>query len=134
MTITTTFSAPAGATPSLASCAFFAVAWSSLLQPSAPSMAKPAAPAPPARRACLRVKSPAKRLGVAPRDVDRADRVLVGQLVEHLAHHPVHVALVVAEVVEERLQGRPGDLELGRCEGEPEGLLVGADQVDVVVS
>jgi hypothetical protein len=37
------------------------------------------------------------------------------------------VALVVTEIVEEGLQGRPGDLELGRREGEPVGLPVRAD-------
>src|SRR3954471_15358214 len=98
ITITTTLSAPAGAMPSLASRT--SPAASSLLQPAPPSSARPAAPAPPARSACLRVRSSAKRLGVAPRDVDRADRVLVGQLVEHLAHHAVHVTLVVTEIVE----------------------------------
>ena len=30
-------------------------------------------------------------LPAAARDVDRADRVLVGQLLEHLAHDGVHV-------------------------------------------
>jgi len=35
----------------------------------------------------------------------------------------------MAEVVEERLQGRPGDLELGRGEIEPSRDIVGADEV-----
>ena len=54
-------------------------------------------------------------------DVDRADGVFLGELVEHLAHHVVHDALVVPEIVEERLKGRVSDLQLGGREVEPVG-------------
>jgi hypothetical protein len=42
--------------------------------------------------------------------------VLVGELLEHLADDRVDIALVVAEIVGERPQRRPGDLQLGGCE------------------
>src|SRR5947207_9175836 len=51
-------------------------------------------------------------------ELDRANRVLVRELGEDLADHRVHLALVVAEVVEERAQRRMGDLELRRRELE----------------
>jgi len=59
--------------------------------------------------------------------------VFLGELVEHLAHDVVHDALVVAEIVEERLKGCVSDLELGGCEVEPVGDLVGPNQVKLVV-
>ena len=47
-------------------------------------------------------------------ELDRPDRVLVGKLLEHLVDDPQHLALVVAEVVEQRSQRGVGDLELRR--------------------
>src|SRR5215218_6679641 len=120
ITTTTTFIAPTGAWPSLIS---LPAASPSLSQPAAPSSVRPAAPAPPARSMSRRVSSSAKPLGTAPRDVDRTDRVLVGELVQHLAHDLVDVAFVVTEVVEHRLQRRPGDLELCRGQIQPIGDL-----------
>src|SRR5205807_682017 len=55
---------------------------------------------------------------LAPADVDRADGVLVGQLVEHLVDDPVDVGLVVPEAVEESVQRRVRDLQLRRSELE----------------
>src|SRR5690606_10245480 len=45
-------------------------------------------------------------------DPDRPDRVLVGELVEHLADHPVDLGLLVAEVVEQAAERGVRDLEL----------------------
>ena len=59
--------------------------------------------------------------------------MFLGELVEHLAHHVVHDALVVAEIVEERLKGRVSDLQLGGREVEPVGDLIRPDQVELVV-
>src|ERR671919_883841 len=130
ITTTTTFIAPGGAgwrvkldSPD---------ASSSLSQP-APSSVRPAAPAPPAWIRRRRVRSWPKSLRPAPGDVDRADGVLVGELLHHLTHDLVHVALVVAEVVEERLQRRPGDLQLGGRQVEPVGDVVRPDQVELFV-
>src|SRR5215207_2231591 len=131
ITTTTTFIAPTGALPSLTS---WPAASCSLSQAAALISVRPAAPAPPARSTSRRVSSSAKPLGGAPRDVDRADRVLVGELVQHLAQDLVDVALVVTEVVEHGLQRRPGDLELGRGQIQPVRDLVGTDQVELVVS
>src|SRR5918996_3692418 len=130
ITTTTTFIAPGGA------------GWrwkldlpeaSSLSQPAAPSRPRPAAPAPPALLRRRRVTSWLNWLGPAPRDVDRADRVLVRELVHHLAHDLVNVPLVVAEVVAERLQRRPGDLQLRGGQVEPVRDLVRPDQVELFV-
>src|SRR5215213_2489775 len=131
ITTTTTFIAPTGAWPSLIS---LPAASPSLSQPAAPSSVRPAAPAPPARSTSRRVSSSAKALGAAPRDVDRTDRVLVGELVQYLADDLVDVSLVVAEVVQQRLQRRPGDLQLAGGQVEPVGDLVRADEVKLVVS
>src|SRR4051794_23234616 len=69
---------------------------------------------------------PALSGGVAPAgelalEVDRADLVLAGELGEHLPHDALHVALLVAEVVVERLERRVGDLQLRGGELEVEG-------------
>lgn len=45
--------------------------------------------------------SPGRALPVRATDVDRGDRVLVGELVEDLADEVLHVALVVPVVVEQ---------------------------------
>ena len=60
------------------------------------------------------------------------DEVLVRQLVEHLANKLVHIPLIVPEIIEERLEGGPCDLELGRREIEAVGDLVWLDQVQLV--
>src|SRR5512134_4043887 len=104
MTTTTTFIALAGAARRTAALAWSAT-WSSLSQAAAPSSVRPAAPAPPTRIRSRRVSSSLKRS--APRDVDRADRVLVRELVQDLARDLLDIVLVMPEVVEERLQGRP---------------------------
>jgi peroxiredoxin len=83
---------------------------------------------PRSRTGCMRAA-----LTAALADVDGPDGVLVGQLVEHLADDVVDIALVVAEVVQQGLQGGPGDLELGRSEIEPVSDLVRSDQVEVLV-
>src|SRR3954467_10469327 len=75
--------------------------------------------------------------GVAPAgelalEVDRADLVLAGELGEHLAHDALDVALLMAEVVVERLQRSVRDLQLRGGELEGEGRLVGADEVGFV--
>src|SRR5829696_1141768 len=113
--------------------------------PRVESSASPAAPAPPARRSSRRETAKprgrrplASPSGGMPRlpalgDVDRAYRVLVGQLSEDLAHDVVDIALIVAEIVEEGLQRGVGDLQLGWSEIEPVGDLVGPDQVQLVV-
>jgi hypothetical protein len=59
--------------------------------------------------------------------------VFLGELREHLPHHLVHDALVVAEIVEERLKGCVSDLQLCGRELEPVGDLVGPYQVQFVV-
>src|SRR5215211_1582210 len=132
MTRTTTFIAPGGA--GLRSKAALPEASSPLSQLEAPSSARPAAPAPPVCINRRRVTSSRKPLRPAPRDVDRADGVLVRQLFEHRADDLVHVALVMAEVVEERLQRGPGDLQLGRGQVEPVGDLVRPDQMQLFFS
>src|SRR5215212_3566581 len=53
--------------------------------------------------------------------VDCADRVLVGQLCEHLVDHLDHVSLLVPEVVEQALERGVGDLQL--CRGELEVIV-----------
>src|SRR5919206_3578199 len=63
------------------------------------------------------------------REVDRADRRLVGELREHLADHAVHVGLFVAEVVEQGLQGRVHDLQLRCRQLQAEGVVAGSDEV-----
>ena len=47
-------------------------------------------------------------------ELDRADRVLVGELVEHLVDDAQHLGLVVAEVVEQGAERGMSDLELRR--------------------
>src|ERR671919_494115 len=96
ITTTTTFMAPAGACARRAGGAPVA---SSLSQALAPRTVSPTAPAPPARMRSRRVMSGATLcpLTSALVYVDAADRVLVGQLREHLAGDLENVALVVAE-------------------------------------
>ena len=70
-------------------------------------------------------------LSAPVRDVDRADRRLVGQLGQQLVDDLVDVVLVVAEVVAHRAQRGVHDLQLRRREVEREGDLVGSDEVRI---
>ena len=81
------------------------------------------------RRSLKARVAPAGQLAL---EIDRADVVLVGELREHFADDALHVALLVAEVVIERLERRVGDLQLRRGQLEAEGRLVRADEVRVV--
>src|SRR5436190_9628653 len=83
----------------------------------------PAELSPPGR--ALRGVEPLTPLRQLAAEVDRAHVVLGRQLVEHLADDVLHVALLVAEAVEHRLERRVRDLQLGRCEVEPEGRFTG---------
>ena len=49
-------------------------------------------------------------------ELDRANRVLVGKLRQHLVDQDVDLALVVTEVVEQAAQRGMRDLQLRRCE------------------
>jgi hypothetical protein len=51
-------------------------------------------------------------------ELDRADRVLVGELLEHLVDDPQYVGLLVPEVVAQRVQRGVGELELRRSQLE----------------
>src|SRR4051812_3943835 len=73
-------------------------------------------------------RAPALAAAELAADVDRADRVLVRELVEHLAEHAVHVRLVVAEVVQHRADGCVDDLQLRGGEVEAERRLARLDQ------
>jgi hypothetical protein len=64
--------------------------------------------------------------------VDRRDALRRWQLVQDRADDPLHVVLVVPEVVQERFERGMGELELGWGELESIGNLVGFDQADVV--
>jgi hypothetical protein len=64
--------------------------------------------------------------------VDRLDALRRRQLVQDRAGDPLHVVLVVPEVVQERLECALGELELRWGELESIRDLVGLDQTDVV--
>jgi arsenate reductase (thioredoxin) len=105
----------------------------SLDEPYAPSGAHGSASTNLQAQNAERTKRGVRRGSAAPpaAQVDRADRVLVGELVEHLADELGDVPLVVAEVVEQRLKRGPRDLELRRGEVEPVGDLVRSDEVEL---
>ena len=62
-------------------------------------------------------------------EVDRPDLVLPGKLREHRGDEVLDVALLMTEVVVQRLERRMDDLELSRCELESVSDLVRLDQV-----
>src|SRR5690242_6072832 len=63
------------------------------------------------------------------REIDRADARLVGELGDYLADDAVYVRLVVSEVREHRTQGGVRHFQLRGRQIQPEGRLVGRDEV-----
>src|SRR5207248_8045279 len=60
--------------------------------------------------------------------IDRADLVLSRELLEHGRDHILDVALLVTEIVEQRLQRGVDDLQLGGGQLQPVGDLAWLDQ------
>ncbi len=62
-------------------------------------------------------------------EIDRTDLVLAGKLGQHCLDDSGHVALLVAQIVIQRLECGVHDLKLSGCELEAVGDFVGCDEV-----
>jgi hypothetical protein len=72
---------------------------------------------------------PSSRATTVAVDVDGADRVPVGELVEDRTHDPECADLVMAEVVEQTDEGGVDDLELGGGEVEAVDDVIGTEKL-----